>query len=641
MDTMAPTPTPPRDPEDSAPHDSGPRREGGARGGAPATGLSRRRLLATSAAAGGAAWLLRGVIGPQSAEAATDAAPLPPGFPDGVEVYRRVYENWAGEIRTDELWTCAPRTPQDVADVVTWAYLAGWQARAQGYRHGWSPLTVAAATPAAAHIILLDTTVHLTAISLAAQPGDGSALVRAQAGASLEALLAFAGGAGHGVTAAPAPGDLSVGGALAIGAHGTAVPATGETPGPGHGYGSLSNLVTELTAVVWDAAAGRYTVRTVGRAEPDCDALLTHLGRAFVTEAVLRVGADTRLRCVSRLDIPATELFAAPGAAYPARTLAGFVEAAGRVEAIWFAFTDKPWLKVWSQAPDRPLGAHEVSGPYNYPFSDNLPEPVARLAGDLVAGAWSSAPLFGQVQYLLAKVALTGDITDVLLSGSAVRDVLTGDVLTHLLAGGLRSDLWGASRDLLEYVRPTTLRETANGYAVLTRRSDLQWLVSEFTVRYRALLDAYAARGEYPVNGQVEIRVTGLDDPSVCGVQGARPPLLSATRPRPDRPELDTVVWFDILSLPATPALHRFYRDIEQYLLTGLDAGRAAVRVEWSKGWAYTGTAAWADPDVLATTVPDSLRAPGAPGWDEAVATLDRLDPHRVFTTPLLDALMG
>jgi hypothetical protein len=124
-------------------------------------------------------------------------------------------------------------------------------------------------------------------------------------------------------------------------------------------------------------------------------------------------------------------------------------------------------------------------------------------------------------------------------------------------------------------------------------------------------------------------------------VQGARPPLLSATRPRPDRPELDTVVWFDILSLPATPTLHRFYRDIEQYLLTGLDAGRAAVRVEWSKGWAYTGTAAWADPDVLATTVPDSLRAPGAPGWDEAVATLDRLDPHRVFTTPLLDALMG
>jgi hypothetical protein len=104
---------------------------------------------------------------------------------------------------------------------------------------------------------------------------------------------------------------------------------------------------------------------------------------------------------------------------------------------------------------------------------------------------------------------------------------------------------------------------------------------------------------------------------------------------------LDTAVWFDILSLPTTPALHRFHRDIERFLFSGLDAARARVRVEWSTGWAYTDSAAWADPDVLTTAVPDSLRAAGAPGWDEAVAALDRLDPQRVYATPLLDALMG
>ncbi|WP_347877140.1 cholesterol oxidase substrate-binding domain-containing protein [Streptomyces sp. 8K308] len=40
--------------------------------------------------------------------------------------------------------------------------------------------------------------------------------------------------------------------------------------------------------------------------------------------------------------------------------------------------------------------------------------------------------------------------------------------LTATLAG----DLWGASHHLMFYLRPPTLRETANGYAILTRRAD-------------------------------------------------------------------------------------------------------------------------------------------------------------------------
>ncbi|CAM5295346.1 Cholesterol oxidase substrate-binding domain-containing protein OS=Streptomyces fumanus OX=67302 GN=GCM10018772_01100 PE=4 SV=1 [Streptomyces fumanus] len=48
-----------------------------------------------------------------------------------------------------------------------------------------------------------------------------------------------------------------------------------------------------------------------------------------------------------------------------------------------------------------------------------------------------------------------------------------------------------------------------------------QWVVSQIADFYRTLLAEYAARGEYPVNGQVEIRVTGPEDPSVCGVPGS------------------------------------------------------------------------------------------------------------------------
>ncbi|MFB7471990.1 cholesterol oxidase substrate-binding domain-containing protein [Kitasatospora sp. NPDC056184] len=601
-------------------------------------GLSRRRLLGASAVLGAGAWLLRGTVGPDSALA--DDAPVPPGLPAGTELFRRVYQNWSGEVRTDRLWTCAPRTPEEVPALADWARAHGWRLRAQGHRHTWAPLTVADGTPEAARVLLLDTTRHLTALT-----ADSPTTVRAQSGATMEALLAHLAERGLGLTAVPAPGELTVGGVLAIGGHGTAVPAAGETRPDGHGYGSVSNQVTRLTAVVLDPATDRYTLRTFDRSEADSAAFLVHLGRAFVTEVVLRAGADRPLRCVSRLDIPAAELFARPGA-LPAstpsrpRTLADFVERDGRVEAIWFAYTERPWLKTWSVAPNRPFAARAVDGPYNYPFSDSVPEPIARLAGDLVAGTWASAPLFGQLQYLVAKIGLTGDITDVLLSGGLIRDLLTGEVLTHLLAGGLRSDLWGPSRTLLQYVRPTTLRVTANGYAVLARRADLQWVVAEFADRYRALLDAYRDRGEFPVNGAVEIRVTGVDDPAWSGVPGARPPLLSALRPRPDRPEWDTAVWLDVLGFPGTPGLNRFARDLEQALLRSFDGTRAGLRVEWSKGWAYTEDAAWADPDMLDRVIPAGHREGGGPGWDEAVTTLDRHDPHRVFGNPFLDRLL-
>ncbi|MEV5322185.1 FAD-binding protein [Streptomyces sp. NPDC052687] len=121
----------------------------------------------------------------------------------------------------------------------------GRRLRAQGRRHTWSPLTVADGTPRTAPVLLVDTTRHLTAVAV-----ESPTTVRVQTGATMERLLAFLGDHRLGVTACPAPGDLTVGGVLAIGGHGTAVPAAGERRPEGHGYGTLSNQVTELTAVV-------------------------------------------------------------------------------------------------------------------------------------------------------------------------------------------------------------------------------------------------------------------------------------------------------------------------------------------------------------------------------------------------------
>jgi FAD/FMN-containing dehydrogenase len=557
--------------------------------------LSRRRFLGASAVA----WLPVGAL--SAGEVAGDP---PPAFPAGIDLYRQAYQNWAGEIRTDDLWTCAPRTPAEVALLANWAHGQGFTLRPRGFRHGWAPLTVTADTTGADRVVLVDTTRHLKAMT--ALPNA----VRVQTGASMDDLLAFLEDAGLGVTNTPAPGDLTVGGVLAINGHGTSVPAVGETLPPGHTYGSLSNMIMSLTAVVWDG--GEYRLRTFQRDEPECAALLTHVGRAFLTEVTLRVGANQNLRCVSRVDIPTGELFAPPGSG-ATRTFASFLDQAGRVEAIWFVFTDRPWLKTWSVAPTKPPTSRHVVTPYNYVFSDNVPKPVSDLADLLITGAWALTPTFGQLQYTTAATGLTATLT---------------------------SDLWGASKNLLLYVKPTTLRETANGYAVLTSRAEVQRVVSDFAAFYEELLHSYKNRGLFPVTGQVEIRVGGLDDPAHVGVPGARKPALSAVRPREDHPEWDVAVWFDVLTFPTAPGAAAFYRELEQFFFTNYTGAYATTRAEWSKGWAYTDEAAWADHTVLTSTVPDSYRQGPDPSWDAALAALDAHDPHRVFSNPFLDVLL-
>ncbi|ANS62714.1 cholesterol oxidase [Streptomyces lincolnensis] len=562
-----------------------------------ASSWSRRGFLRSAAALAAVPVLL-------PADPAQAAEELPE-FPAGIALYRSAYRNWVGEITADGLWACAPADTGQTVAVVNWARRHGWRVRPRGSSHGWSPLTITEGTPSDAPVLLVDTAAHLTGLAL-----ESGTSVRAGTGVTLETLLTYLEEHGLGVTAAPAPGVLTLGGALAIDAHGTAVPAEGEQRLPGQTYGSLSNRVLSLTAVVWDEDAGAYAARTFRRDEPDCAALLTHLGRVLVTEVVLRVGANSDLRCVSRVDIPAGELFAAPGT--DGRTFASFLEESGRVEAIWFAFTEFPWLKVWSVSPTKPLTSRRVTRPYNYPFSDNIPTLVADLAGRMVSdAAWYLAPVLGNAQYDTAALGLVATLS---------------------------ADIWGPSKNTLLYLRPTTLRVTANGYAVHTTRDQVQRVVSEFTAFYRQRLTAYAAQGRFPVNGSVEIRVTGLDDPAHAELDGARTPLLSALRPSEEHPEWDTAVWLDILTLPGTPHAEAFLREIERFLLDSHDGRHALTRVEWSKGWAYTEEAVWQDEEVIGTTVPASF---GETVWGQAAGTFDRLDPHRVFGNDFLDRLFG
>ena len=546
----------------------------------------------------------------QIAANAQSAPATPPNFPASIPLSQQAFQNWSGEIVVSNVWTAAPTSAADVVTVVNWASANGYRVRPRGHMHNWSPLTIDP-SGTGAQIVLLDTTASLTAVTV--DTTTSPARVTAQTGVSLESLLATLEQYNLGVTAAPAPGDITLGGALAINAHGTAVPATGESQLSGNTYGSLSNLVLSLTAVVYDAGQKQYVLRTFQRTDPDIGAFLTHVGRAFIVEATLEVGPNQRLRCQSFTNIPSTELFATAGST--GRTVESFLNQSGRMEAIWFPFTTTPWLKVWTPTPTQPSSSRTVTSPYNYPFSDSIPQSLSDLVSKIVIGGEQYlTPLFGQTQLAITTAGLA-------LTGSG--------------------DIWGWSRTVLEYIRPTTLRVTANGYTVLTSRANVQRAINEFVQFYQNRISAYQALNEYPMNGPVEIRVTGLDQPSDAGA-GAIVPTISALKPRPDHPEWDTAVWFDILTLPGTPLADQFYREIEQWMLSNYSGSYATVRPEWSKGWAYTNSAAWQDSTMLGTTIPNLYRdgQPATSNWDTAHNTLNQYDPQRIFSSPLLDQLL-
>lgn len=561
---------------------------------------TRRTFLG---AAGAAALTATGLA---SAHAAPSSRPA--GFPPGIPLTRRTYQNWSYQIFVEDVWTASPADARDVAAIVNWAHAAGYRVRARGKGHNWSPMVLPPGTDPARYL-LIDTTAHLTDITIT--PGS-PATVTAGAGTTIDQLMTALEQAGHGLLETTAPGDLTLGGVLAIGGHGSGIPAIGESRPPGGTYGSLANLVTSLTAIVWDDTQGSYAPRTYLRTDPDIGALLVHLGRAFIAELTLQVIPNQRLRCRNFVDIPAADLFARPGS--NPNTIAEFLDQTGRIEAIWFPFTDYPWLKVWSVAPVKPSQSRHITHPYPYIFANVITKPESDLLKALVEGDLAPTPLFTNADYDIVAAGLP----------------LTGT-----------EDVWGWSRASLLYVQPTTLRIVEGGWAVLTARANAQQVLHQFYLRYRALVAQYQDRGEFPVNGPVEIRITTVDHPTDVATD-AVVPWLAPTRPRPDHPEWDTCVWLDIATLPGTPAAARFYTEIETWIWATFTEPHCAVRPEWSKAWAHTAAGAWTDKQLMTRTIPAAFRAGQADGdnWDAALATLDRLDPARVFTNPFLDTLL-
>ncbi len=580
------------------------------RPGSPA--LTRRALLGAGAAALAATAAQWTPLGRVAAASAASTIPAPPQFPSGIPLYQQTFQNWSEEVVVEGLWSASPGSAADVVTLANWAHANGWRLRPRGGGYSWSPLVAPAGTPA--NVVLVDSS-NLTGISVnASGAASGGASVTVQPGATMDTLLGTLKSAGLGFTGFPVLGAGTVGGALATGGRGTGVPAVGEARLPGHTYGSLSNLILSLTAVVWDATQGAYTLRTFQRTDPQIQALLVNLGRVFVTQATLRVGPDQRLRCQSWFNVAATDLFAPPTSA-GSKSLASYVDRCGRVVCIWFPFTTSPWLRVFTPTPNQPWVSRAVTGPYDFTFNDIVPKSVSDLLSQIVAGDAAATPQFTAAQM------------DAISAGLIATDTW---------------DIWGWSSDVLLYVRPTTLRITSTCCNVVTSRANVQQVVSDFYAQYSAKLAAYAAQGQYPMNAPLEIRVTGLDQPGDCALPGALGAQLSPLRPRPDHPEWDTSVWFDMTTVPITPGCHQFTGEMETWFRSHYTGSYGAVHNEWPKEWANTPSGAWTDTAAIGAAIPASYSDGQAAGdgWNAAVATFTALDPNGVFGSPFLDRVL-
>ena len=532
---------------------------------------------------------------------------IPENFPSKVRLIQQDYKNWARAIHVNDLWTAIPVTPQEVVVLANWAVKNDYTLRPRGYMHNWSPIVVTPEQSSRDKVVLIDTTQYLTNIKMVSI--SSPAAVQVQTGASLEGLLDFLEINGFGIASHPATGQISIGGIIAINGHGAGIPSHGQ---PNGCYGTISNLIISLNAVVWNETDQAFEIKKFDRRDPETKALLTSLGRIFITEVTLRVTPKFNVRCISRFDIPASELFADPlRNVSGSQTFAKFLETYGNIEVLWFPFTSIPWIKTWEIRPTKPLLSRKVNSPYNFPFSDSYPEKMSDLVRKWLTGNWNSwTPYFGKLGYMTAVVAAN-------------------------------TDLWGSSKDLLLYVKTTTLRLTELGYVVITNRENIQLVVSQFVQFYNNLIHEYASQKKFPINAPLEIRVTGLDHTQTLGISNAEPPTLSVLKPIEGRPDLDTAVWFCSLSIPNTPNANNFMMTLENFLLTNYPPSLAIVRPEWSKGWAYTESSGWSDKGIISTTIPNLYNI-GAQdnNWDFAISVFNKYDPKRVFTNPFHETLL-
>lgn len=580
--------------------------------------LSRRQFIRGAAASSAVAFMpgCKFVAGSGS-----NTIPEPPNFPEGIELYQQGFINWAREIKIAGVWFSSPKSAADVVVLANWARQEGYRIRPFGTGHGFAP-TLLPRGHNGENVLLVNTHDYLHELKV--ENSGGIASVTAGAGAYIEDICRELEAYDLGLYHTTAPGGISIAGALAMNAHGAAIPKRDETMEAGHSWGTLSNLVLELTAVIWDNSQQQYVLKSFQRDDLTIGPLLTCLGRAFITGVKLQVGPNVKIRCTSRADLKITELLALPED-QTEYSFASLSERFGTVDIIYYPFNPKEtaWVKTWTVTPDKPETSREVFDPYNYVDLEMSP-----ILADTLSSALRTLPR-------LAVPAYNRSSAD-----GIARLINNNDPATQV------NDLWGSAYTTTLYVEPLTPRKTVAAWGVIIARENLQRALGEFFEFFTSLIDDYKSRGLYPYTGPFELRAQGLDHAADVLIPNAVEPTLSGARPHPDHPEKDTIVWFALNNNVDQPLASEFNARLEQWFLANYQH-YGLVRPEWTKGYAYTAGGiyggAWTNDDLLLKVFPKTWRTgyPADADWDAAVAQLNSIDPHKVFSNAHLDKLFG
>ncbi len=582
----------------------------------PVPVITRRKFIGRTIAAAIATSVLPGcrIV----AGSGNNTIPEPPNFPQGILLYQEAYENWARETKIRSLWTCSPATPADVVRVANWAKENNYKVRPFGSGHGFAP-TLLPRGENGENVVLVNTADYLNAISI-----DATAAIKcvtAQAGALLEDICRAAESYDLGLLHTTAPGSVTVAGGLAMNVHGAALPALGQSLEPGHSWGTLSNLVLALTAVVWDEALGEYVLKTFARDNPAIGPLLTCVARVFITQVVLQLGPNLKMRCISRTDLALADILAAP-AIQTENSFAHLIDQYGAVDVLFFPFYAKKtaWVKTWTPAPIKPTSSREVFKPYNYRVP-NLTPAISDFVTSTLRTLPTIVPGFNRTSAINVEAAFADTKPDT-----------------------QTKDIWGSAYTTTFYVKPQTLRVTVAAWGVIVARENIQRAVSELYSYIMSLIETFQSAGAYPYTGPIELRAQGLDRAADVLVENAVEPTLSAARPHPDHPEKDVIIWFAINNNVDQPQAAQFNSLLEAWFLSNYQS-YGIVRPEWTKGYAYTADGqyggAWTNDTILTETFPATWRDGylSNDNWDAAVAAFNSYDPHRVFTNSFLDKL--
>jgi hypothetical protein len=568
------------------------------------------------------------------------AGTRPPDFPVNITLLEGTFQNWDLDTTLSSVWIAYPKNETDVVTIANWAATLGYKVRPKGKSHNWSPLAVGKdEDPNQDQLLFVDTT-NLQTKSFAIL--DGMPAATFGAGVTIDDITDFlqkkAGNNGTGPAPGysfinmTGPGDLTIGGALAIGGHGTSIRPDGIGVGTDWDLGGcLSNLVLSFNAIVTDpngTSPDEYEVKTFNRSgalAEDAAAFLVHLGRAFITEVTLRVVPNYYLQ-VTNWWPEAANLFIAPPALdsnpMPADSLQRYVCQYGRVEVIWFPMADKqkPWVKTWEQKDKRIIV--QVPGPYNYVFADTLGPVINQIIRNRLKNDPTRTINFQNTCFQTASTALHA-------------------------SNGYKMN--GTSRNLLLYVKPTTLLVTSFGYAVQIKRTDIQKTANLWYTNFMRLLNKYKALNKYPVNSAVEMRCTLVDKVSQLNPADTSgtmlPPLLAASAVSNGDSSLDTVFWVDVLTIPGTTHMNEFFGELEDWMDSVWGTtGTNTMRPEWSKGWAYTrddatsgtGGSGWSNEDVLKNRIPQYY----GDNFAKASAILAKYDGKDIYRDAFLKKLM-